>query len=508
MAANISLTLKAAPGTSAVSPGSVPITVTAASVTLADTGGYFTATDVEGALAETVVQNRLTASPVVRPIRLMTSPPTIGALSTTTGIASPQYHYTTGQGAAAKINTSFFNTCTGADWDLLGSTFPNYYFITQPSPTVGAGSNVGQIEFDVQCLNFEIYGKGNNGLVRLWVDDELVSTTATQYTNDGNTYFLPVTFASVGRRKIRIEHYNFAFAGIVLPATGSVFPSGNNRAKCLLIGDSFAGSTGATYAIDGFPQQMAAYLNWDVWSAAQGGSGYVNPGVYTGKFASRVSQYASYQFDVVMVAGGINDAQASYYASVQTEAAALFTSIQSTWPNAKVIATSPLINKGVEGWGSYYRAVRDSIQAAATANGDVTFIDVMEMPFRGYTPASGTLSATPSVGATSISCSILPPLWSTIEIGTGTATVERRRVTSVAGSGPYTVGVAATSFAHTSGDTVKQVGHCLWTGTGRVGSTTGAGNCDVYVSSDGTHPTSAGHDAIGRALAEQIAAAL
>jgi len=53
-ASPISLTLKAAPGTSAVSPSSYPITVTAASVTLADTGGYFTATDVEGALAEHV----------------------------------------------------------------------------------------------------------------------------------------------------------------------------------------------------------------------------------------------------------------------------------------------------------------------------------------------------------------------------------------------------------------------------------------------------------------------
>jgi hypothetical protein len=52
MAANISLTLKAAPGTSAVSPSSYPITVTAASVTLADTGGYLTATDVEAAFAE------------------------------------------------------------------------------------------------------------------------------------------------------------------------------------------------------------------------------------------------------------------------------------------------------------------------------------------------------------------------------------------------------------------------------------------------------------------------
>jgi hypothetical protein len=52
MAANISVTLKAAPGTSAVSPSSYPITVTAASVTLADTGDNLTATDEEAAWAE------------------------------------------------------------------------------------------------------------------------------------------------------------------------------------------------------------------------------------------------------------------------------------------------------------------------------------------------------------------------------------------------------------------------------------------------------------------------
>lgn len=46
------LTLYAAAGTSAVSPSSYPITVTAASVTLADTANYFAATNVEDALAE------------------------------------------------------------------------------------------------------------------------------------------------------------------------------------------------------------------------------------------------------------------------------------------------------------------------------------------------------------------------------------------------------------------------------------------------------------------------
>ena len=46
------LLLKAAVGTSAVSPSSYPVTVTAATVSVADTGGYYTGDDVEEVLAE------------------------------------------------------------------------------------------------------------------------------------------------------------------------------------------------------------------------------------------------------------------------------------------------------------------------------------------------------------------------------------------------------------------------------------------------------------------------
>jgi len=59
------LKLYAAAGTSAVSPDSHPITVTAASVTLADTGGYFAATNVEDALAEVFATPSTTTRRVV-----------------------------------------------------------------------------------------------------------------------------------------------------------------------------------------------------------------------------------------------------------------------------------------------------------------------------------------------------------------------------------------------------------------------------------------------------------
>lgn len=42
------------------------------------------------------------------------------------------------------------------------------------------------------------------------------------------------------------------------------------------------------------------------------------------------------------------------------------------------------------------------------------------------------------------------------------------------------------------------------TGTGRVGATTGNGNADVYIASDGSHPTTAGHAMLARRIASAI----
>lgn len=45
-------------------------------------------------------------------------------------------------------------------------------------------------------------------------------------------------------------------------------------------------------------------------------------------------------------------------------------------------------------------------------------------------------------------------------------------------------------------------------GTGKVGTTNGSGNSDVYTSADGTHPPDAGHDYLGRYAAEKVGSAL
>jgi lysophospholipase L1-like esterase len=44
----------------------------------------------------------------------------------------------------------------------------------------------------------------------------------------------------------------------------------------------------------------------------------------------------------------------------------------------------------------------------------------------------------------------------------------------------------------------------MFTGTGFAGATTGSGNCDVYIISDGIHPNDAGHAYMASWLADAI----
>lgn len=435
--------------------------------------------------------------------KVMASPPTLGAAATATAIVSPQIRAISTAATSAELDTTFFSTPVGGAWTKNGPAFPNYNYGKVSSPATGYGSTCLRIEFVVDCLAFEIMYKGETANFRLWVDGELVSASVTAVPNNGSTNWLPVTFAARGVYRIMIEaDSGFKFGGVVVGPNDSVMPATVRRPKCLLIGDSFAGGSGSSTAF-GYVYQLANRLGWDIWNQAQGGSGYTAVGAYTGNFGSRIAAHAAIPFDIVLFAGGINDAGAQ--TTLQADAEAAFALAKTTWPKALVMATSPLLNRGVEAWGTTYNTLLSKIKTAAT-NQNVTFVNVMEMPFAGNTALSGTFTSTHTVGGTSVLSSAVFPVGGTIELSTGLSTAERRVVTAVSGaSAPYTLTIATSSFGHASGDTITQVGNSLWTGTGKVGATTGTGNCDLYVSSDGTHPSDVGHAAIGSALAHAIA---
>jgi lysophospholipase L1-like esterase len=437
-----------------------------------------------------------------RAIPIMASAPTIATPTTSTGIASAR-SFTTSVYTGGEPNLSFFSTPVGGPWTIAGDSYPNYLFVRAPISTTAGGTTTQTVEFIVDADVFEFIYKGIAGRWRMWVDGELISTAGVGIPNDGNIYYQKFTFGSVASRKITLELYNASFGGVVVGPNGSVSNCESARPKCLLIGDSFAEGTGGNI-IDSFVQQLAAHLDWDVWGCGQGGSGYSAPGSYTGKYSTRLSAYAATNFDVVIVSGGINDMNVTYAASVAADAASLFSTIDSTWPNARKIVVSPMVAGGVQEWSSYYYTVMVAVRTATAAAG-FQYIDLMEMNVNG-TAVAGTVAASTIAGATTITSETLYPIGTTMEISTGTANRERRVVENVTGVGPSTYTVAALTYTHSSGDVFKQVGPSFWTGTGRVGAPTGTGNCDLYVSTDNVHPSVAGHAAIGRTVAELVAA--
>lgn len=440
----------------------------------------------------------------VKPLVVMATPPTVGARTTSTGIASPQHKYTSvGLTASMSIDTSWWSSPVSGAWSVKGDTYPNYLYVESVKASGGRGSGYDRIEFYVDCTTFEIMHKGQSGHWRMWVDDELVSETATDVPNTGSVYFQPITFASKGVRKITLDWYNLAFGGIVIGPTDSVWKANSLRPRCLVIGDSFTeGSTAG--AERGWIVNLGIALGWDVWNGGQGGSGYVAAGAYTGNFAQRIPYFAADDFDVVIFAGGINDLAS--IGSLASQAASCFADAVAAWPRAKILAVSPPWNKGVDGWGAGTVSalnVKTLIKTAALAAG-VRFIDVLEQPFDS-TPKSGTVTSTAAAGATAVNTDIRIPIGGVLQLGADPATAERRVVTNSTGGGPFTNTVAALTSTRTAGTAASHVGSCYLTGTGKVGSTTGVGNCDLYIDTDGTHWTYAGHKAYGIAIAHETA---
>jgi len=442
---------------------------------------------------------------------VMASPPTVGALATATAIVSAIAWKPVGEsGGSTALQTSrYFAYTQGAAIAPYGTSSPNSLYVTSNSIT-GATNDTKMpsigYEFEYSGAGaLELLFKGITSFYRLWVDGELVASAATSVGNTGSVYFLPVTFAARGQHRIRLDSTG-VFGGVMTGPTDSVWAPEVRGPRVIVMGDSYTAGTGSNGdGVTNWVRKMASALGWpDVWSSGIGGTGYINPGGGgTVKFGDRVAaDVIAYAPDLVIWEGGHNDT-ASSAAAVQAAAAACFAQVAAALPSTRQIVLGVLWNSGVEAVTTAVLDTDAALQTAAVVAG-LPFIPFLTGPTDNA--GSTTLSAQASSGATTVSvAAVFTPIRSTVEIDTGAAR-ERRIVTNISGVGPYTYTLnAALSATHASGAAVTAVGANFWTGTGKVGTTTGVGNCDVIVSSDGTHLSQEGHDQLGLYVADQIA---
>lgn len=442
----------------------------------------------------------------------MASPPTVGTLATTSVISSgvlvpPVSASGTGSGV---LNDRIAYRGAGGII-VAGSGFPGTQYIKTTSlTTVPAGSPLcADIMTDAPVVEVKMNGGGDKFRVR--VDGELVSATPITLANDGSFYFQPLTFATRAFRRISVEmSQSQKFAGFQVGPNDTVEKPAMRGPRTIVVGDSFTEGTGATSSCMGWVRVFGEAMGWDdVWASGVGATGYVNPA--TGgkvKFRDRLTNDVVNQSPQVVVwAGGINDVGSYSAATIGAEALACYQAVQAALPGVIQIVLSPFWPAGVETYTSALLDGRDAIKAAAaTANTTaqpVYFVDLLEMPLGG-TAAATILASGNAANATTLSATGFIPSGSTIEIDTG-STRERRVVTGVSGVGPFSLTVSAMTSAHSSGAAVTQVGPGYMTGKGQSGTTTGTGNSDLFRSSDGTHPTQAGHEHIGRIARSLIA---
>jgi lysophospholipase L1-like esterase len=244
-------------------------------------------------------------------------------------------------------------------------------------------------------------------------------------------------------------------------------------------------------------------LGWtDVWQSGLGATGFLATMGGT-KFNYRqrvIPDVIEHKPDIVVFQGSVNDASYSG-TQIGDEADLLFAQVRAALPDCLIVATSPLWYKGVHSVSLNAWDQCAALKSSVEKVGGV-FLNLLEIPIPDcITTNTVTLAANAASGATSISITsdAIPALMATYKWPDGS----RSRIKAISGTGPYNITLdGGLLTARTSGESGTQVGDSLWTGSGKVGGEAGFGNCDIFVSSDGTHPSVEGHEAIGTTMAK------
>ena len=184
---------------------------------------------------------------------------------------------------------------------------------------------------------------------------------------------------NIGRIRLQLTYYK----GLHIEAGSTIKPVPAPKGpRAIFLGDSYTeGSGGSCYG--GYVIYAGIAAGLDAWHSGVGGTGIVNNGGGLDgkvKFRDRVStDVISFNPDVVVIAGGINDAGLVHDSRTLSEYRAeydlLIEAIKTGLPAAKIVVLGPFSPQTPSSLDPRLVTIRDANQAAAKAAG-VPFIDV------------------------------------------------------------------------------------------------------------------------------------
>ena len=301
------------------------------------------------------------------------------------------------------------------------------------------------VEFEYDDDELELYALGQGAGYRLTVDGEgYESRDGHTLAATGSAYYLHYQFDDARPRRLRWDFDpNFVLGGIRRTASGTL--SQTTKAlgpKVAVLGDSFAEGVDTSHWYTGFGDRLGQYCAWrDVNMSGYGGTGYLADN--PGGIYGALTFRDRLQKDIIDAA-----------------------------PDIVIVAG------GLNDQGGY-------VEATFETEADLLFDAIM-------------------TGLPDCALIVLGPFWPD---GEPVANDIKVRDSIREKSLPY-----ARLFIDNLGGTIPYTGteadykDTGWmTGTGYVTNEQHDGNADFYTTTDGTHPTQAGHDYLALRLAEAIA---
>lgn len=432
--------------------------------------------------------------------KAMASPPTV----TSAGATSLARQWPTAHGNGnvdSKTSGAFrFTRCKPAN--VLAAATPSILNVTANTGATPTTLNSFGMVFRHYGSALEIeFAPTNNTRFLLKVDDEYVSLTPHQIVATTG-YVWKFDFGSAASRRIELISHNAIPRNIWTANIDAITPASVRGPRVIAFGDSFTAA-----APSGWWLAFGDALGWDdVWASGVGGTGYkaTNSGSSL-KFRDRLAQdVIAYSPDVVVFHGLTNDGGYSPSSGIYDEALSCYSALKAALPNVLIFAAP----NAQGGWSAtspdatFIANMKMLKQAAADAG--ILWLPMLELPLLGSVAAqTGLVTSTGgALGASTIRVDFVPALGGTVEIGSG-ATLERVVIKSIA---PVTGSIwtltidGVLKYAHASGEAVTHVGDNFYVGYGYEGTTTGFGNCDVFLNST-RHPSQAGAQAIGYQMA-------
>ena len=237
------------------------------------------------------------------------------------------------------------------DMQIAGSVYPDYLLGANRAVSYAVSQRKGNyltIDFDTDAQSLEVFekGYGYTSLMRVVVDGRLASDTPFGYPADGGRYLTLLTFANRATRHIRLLAYDPYFGGVHIGPNDSIVRHAVPlRVRAMFLGDSITEGPAGQDARSSYAALTAEVLGWDdAWLSGVGATGYLAaPGAkltFRARYASDVKAYAP---EVLVIAGGINDAVYSDL-QIRTEASLLFDQIQADLPQTLVFVAGPWSN--------------------------------------------------------------------------------------------------------------------------------------------------------------------